>query len=102
MAAGDHRQQFRHPGTRSTLPSRQSEGDVVGNGQMGEQRAFLSDVADMPLLRAKVQPRAGHPDPRDGDAARIGAIEAADEAEKRGLAAAGRSQDCDQPPRVHR
>src|ERR1700722_10452481 len=63
---------------------------------MREQRAFLGDIADMAASRRHMHAVAADALAVDIDAARIRAFEPAEQAEQRGLAAAGRAEDGDQ------
>ena len=56
---------------------------------MGEERALLRDVAHAPALRGDVAPGAGDDLVVEGDRPAVEAHEPGDEAQQRGLAAAG-------------
>ena len=72
------------------------EGDVALHRQVREERVVLEDHPDPPPLRRHERRRARQLGPADGDRAGVGALEAGDQPQQRGLAAAGRPQHRDQ------
>jgi hypothetical protein len=84
------------------LGAGQSEHDVLGDAQVRKQRAFLRHVADTPLLGRQMQAVAGHAAAIDLDRAGISALEAAQHAQQRSLAAARRAEQRDERTRAHR
>ena len=76
------------------LGAREAEGDVLGDGQMREQRALLRDVADRALVGRDVAPaRGGHHASADRRSFPVGRDEPDDQAQQRRLAAAGGAED---------
>ena len=73
----------------------QAEGHVLGDVEVGEQRVALEHRVDGPPLGR----RARHVDAVDQDLAAVGTLEAADQAERRGLAAPGRAEEGEELPR---
>ncbi len=59
---------------------------------MREERVVLEDDADPALLGGDGAAGTGHDLPAQGDGARVGALEPGDEAQRGGLAAAGRAE----------
>jgi hypothetical protein len=95
-----------HPkiGHRASLPSLaveaerlQHERDVIAKGHPGQEPVFLENDADMTLVAL-----IGHDRPavQEHHASR-GRLDAADDAEQRGLAAAVRPEETDELSRVH-
>ena len=79
-------------------PDRQAVGDVVEHRHVAEQGVGLEDETDPPLL---------HRQPRrvvvaEANPAAVGGLEAGDDAQQRGLAAAGRSEQRDELARRDR
>ena len=63
----------------------EAEGDVLGDRHMREDRMVLEHHGDVPFARGEVR----HLPFADEDAAAAGPFEACDDAQKRGLAASG-------------
>ena len=63
---------------------------------MGEQRIVLKDHAHPPTLRRQEAAGAGHLPPIDPDPTTLGLLEAGDQAQQGGLAAAGGAQQAQQ------
>jgi hypothetical protein len=72
---------------------RESEADVAEHVEVREQRVVLEDHADAAALRRDEGLRPGDGLPVDGDRARVGALEAGDQPQCRGLAAAAGPQE---------
>jgi hypothetical protein len=66
----------------------QTEADVVRHGEVGEERVVLEDDAAAAGLGRHAAALARHPQAADGHRARVGRLEAGDETQRRGLAAA--------------
>ncbi|MCY1291882.1 hypothetical protein D9M70_410860 [compost metagenome] len=66
-----------------------AEGDVVGHGQVREQRIVLEHHADPPLLRRQGEAGAGDDLAAELDLALVHRLETGDGAQRGGLAAAG-------------
>ena len=87
-------EQLLDPVSRPALPARQAEDDVVGDREMGKQRALLGDIADMAPLRRDMDARGPETiSPPMRDRSLIGALEAAEQPQQRRLAAARGAQD---------
>ena len=90
----DHVQQF---GDRcspiSAWPTRHAEGDVGGHREMGEERSFLGDVPDSPLLGGQDDVGVLHEPTAQDHGAPIGPFESGRHPQQSGLAAPGRSED---------
>ncbi|CAM2146819.1 hypothetical protein PT2222_190141 [Paraburkholderia tropica] len=106
MGAGfgkpDEFEQFRHAMARAPLRARQAEHDVVRDREMRKQRAFLGHVANPTLFGGQMQRVVGHAPSADVDAARVGALETAQQAQQRGLAAARGAEQREQRAGLHR
>ena len=86
----DHRQHLANPGaTRLVRAGAQTEGDIVGDRQMREQRIVLEHHADVPLLDRHVDGGAGHQFAIEDDFAGRDRLEAGNATQHRGFAAAG-------------
>ncbi|GAA5006095.1 hypothetical protein GCM10023317_40820 [Actinopolymorpha pittospori] len=91
-----HLEQLIHPPPGTTRAPGQSEGDVVGHGQVWKEGAFLGHVPHAAQLR-----RCGLARPPDDpvvelDRSTVGRGEARDQPEQRRLATAGRSEHRDE------
>ncbi len=73
----------------------QAEGDVVADGEMGEEREVLEHEADAPLLRRHEAVRPRDLLAVDEHAPGGGALDARGDPEQRGLAAAGRPEQAE-------
>src|SRR5690242_3191750 len=60
---------------------------------MGEQTAILGDIADMAMFRLDMDRAVGDDPIADANRAAVGALEAADQPQQRGLAAARGAED---------
>ena len=96
----DQLQQFRDPG-RAPLAPAQPERDVARHRQVREQRRLLRDVTDPAALGRHVRTRAGHHPARQPDLAGLRPLEAGQDPQQRGLAAARRAEDGGHRPRRH-
>jgi hypothetical protein len=74
----------------------QAEGDVLEHRHVAEQRVVLEHEAHLPLAHVHV----GGVLAREQDAARVGRLQARDDAQQRGLAAARRAQQREQLARA--
>ena len=93
------RQGLGHPagGLPLSAPGDDAEGHVLAHGEMGEQGVVLEDHAEMPALgRQGGDVLALHP-----DAAAVRRLEAGDQAQGRGLAAARGTQQGEDLPLRH-
>jgi hypothetical protein len=77
----------------AALPSRQPEYDILCDLEMWKERPFLCDIAYPPLFGRKMHSPIGHDAAVNLDAAGIGALEAADQAEQGRLAATRGTED---------
>ena len=84
----------------------QRVGDVVEHGHVRPDRVGLEDHAEVALVRGHEEPARdrGHDPAAQGDLAGVGIVEACDEAQSRGLAAAARAQQREHlaPPDLER
>ncbi len=95
----DEVERFSRPGSTLSLPARKAEGDVLGDRQVGKQRTFLGDVADLSLVGWYVQAVCGGNHASvDRDRPAVGCDEADDQAQQRGLAASRRAEDRGEGP----
>ena len=69
----------------------EAERDVLPHGEVREQGAVLRDEADPAPMRGHGRSRAGHGATEHADGARVGQLEAADQAQQGGLARPGRA-----------
>ncbi len=74
----------------------ETEGDVVANVQVREERVTLEDDVERPLLRRRMRDVA----PVEQHLALIGRLKAGENTEQRGLAAAARSEQAEERARV--
>ena len=90
----DELEHLADPRRAPPLGAGQAEGDVLGDGQMREERTFLGDVADRPLVGCDVHPAGvGDDAPVDRDRASVGRDEPDDQTQQGRLAAARGAQD---------
>ena len=80
--------------------AREPEADVLGDGEVREERTLLRHVADAPAVRRDVVPSVVERLAVERDAPAVRLVEAGDEAEQRGLAGSGRSQHGGERPPV--
>ncbi len=88
-------------GGGESQPARQPVGDVLRHGEVREEGALLGDDADIALLGAHERAGAGHQPLPQVDGARVGAVEAGEDAQQRRLAAARRAEHRGDPALVH-
>ena len=86
-------EQFGHPWHGSRRAARQTVCDVLADGQVGEQRTVLCDVADVAPVGRNRCTCARHLSSRDGNRSRIGRFESRDDSQQCGLAASGGADD---------
>ena len=89
------RSELRDPPLRlglGALADLQAEGDVLRHAHVLERGVVLEHEPDVALLRRQV----GRLDALDADRAVVGRVQASDDAQQRGLAAAARSEQCGQ------
>ncbi len=96
----DQLQQLADPAGRALLAG-QPEADVRGHRQVREQRALLRHVADPAVLRRPRPAGAGDGRAAERDRAGVRVVEAGDQPQQRGLAAAGRAEHGGQRARRH-
>ena len=98
--------QVQDPATWARAPSaarRESRTRRSPRPQMGEQRVVLEDDADATLLRRNAHAAGLRDDAApDGDLSCVRRLEARDQAQRRGLAAAGGAEQREDPPRLER
>ena len=92
--------QVNHPQRRRHLllampRAAEPEGDVLRDGQVGEQGAFLEHHADAALLRALVHARPVHGAPADLYGSGVGRVKPGDQAQGGGFAAATGAQQAE-------
>jgi hypothetical protein len=75
----DEREHDRHP--RAALAAREPEADVLGDGEVREERVVLEDHADAAPLRRHPGAAVGDRAVGDADLAGVGGLEAGDQAE---------------------
>src|SRR5262249_22978743 len=92
----DQLEQLRDAMVSAPLLAREPEGDIVGDREMREQRAFLRDIADLATLRGRVDATSRYDAPADADRTGVGTFETGDQAQQGGLATARRTQDRDE------
>ena len=85
----------------AALAAGEPEADVLLDAQVWEQRTLLWHVADAALLRRQVRACIVERLPAERHAAPLGALEAGDHAQQRGLAAAGEAEHRGQRPGRH-
>ena len=74
----------------------EAKGDVLAHVQVGKEGVFLEDHADAPALGRQVEAAAGDAHAADLDAAAVERLEAGDQAQERGLAAAAGAEQGEQ------
>ena len=89
----DEREQHRDP--RRTILAGEPEGDVLGHGEVGEERVVLEHHPDSPSLGGDPAALSRDRLAGDRDPPRIGCLEPGDQAEQGRLAAAGRAEERD-------
>ena len=72
-----------------------AESDIAGDGEVGEQGAFLEDHSDAAFFGALVDAGAVHGAAGDADFAGVGGVKAGDEAEGGGFAAAAGAEEAE-------
>ncbi len=82
-----------HARGRLWFQALQPERDVLGHGEVGEQRVVLKDHPDAALFRRNALLSVAHHASGDPDLSRVGMLEAGDGPEHRGLAAPAGAQD---------